>query len=294
MNDIEIYSLFDAVITRGFYMNFDTLFQQQNALPTIPKVVQELIDSFNNDDVSIDEISSKLAADQVLSAKLLRLANSSYYHSSRSVGTVDDAVLMLGFMTVRTLVVSSGLTGSFKAMLGVDLKQFWRYSMHTAVIAKWIAKQVKGNADFAFTVGLMHAIGQLLMHAAMPEQMLQIDKIAAPLDSRRVSVEQTSFGYNFTDVGAELAKRWKFPEDFARVIKSFAEPLEVGEFDVMAGVIHLAVWRSRAEENKYSKEEMEATLPTQVMEKLGLKAATLLEEMPPVSELSEGLEDLVS
>ena len=178
MNFIYLYSLFDAGITRRFYMNFDTLFQQQNALPTIPKVVQELIDSFNNDDVSIDEIARKLAADQVLSAKLLRLANSSYYHSSRSVGTVDDAVLMLGFMTVRTLVVSSGLTGSFKAMPGVDLKQFWRYSMHTAVIAKWIAKQVHGNSDFAFTVGLMHAIGQLLMHAAMPEQMLQIDKIA--------------------------------------------------------------------------------------------------------------------
>ena len=156
-------------------MNFDALFQQQNALPTIPKVVQEVIDSFNDDNVSIDEIARKLAADQVLSAKLLRLANSSYYHSSRSIGTVDDAVLMLGFMTVRTLVISSGLTGGFKAMPGVDLKQFWRYSMHTGVIAKCLAKKIGGNSDFAFTVGLMHAIGQLVMHAAMPEQTLQVD-----------------------------------------------------------------------------------------------------------------------
>ena len=59
-------------------MNLDALFQQQNALPTVPKVVQEVIESFNNDRVSIDEIVKKLAADQVLSAKLLRLANSSY------------------------------------------------------------------------------------------------------------------------------------------------------------------------------------------------------------------------
>lgn len=121
-------------------MKLDALFQQQNALPSIPKVVQEVIDSFNNDSVSIDEIARKLSADQVLSAKLLRLANSSYYHASRTVGSVDDAVLMLGFMTVRTLVVSSGLTGGFKAMPGVDLKQFWRYSLNTAVAAKWIAK----------------------------------------------------------------------------------------------------------------------------------------------------------
>ena len=67
-------------------MNFDALFQQQTALPTIPKVVQEVIDSFNDDNVSIDDIARKLAADQVLSAKILRLANSSYYHSSRSIG----------------------------------------------------------------------------------------------------------------------------------------------------------------------------------------------------------------
>ncbi|MES2071785.1 MAG: HDOD domain-containing protein [Pseudomonadota bacterium] len=275
-------------------MNFDTLFQQQNALPSIPKVVQEVIDSFNNESVSIDEVAKKLIADQVLSAKLLRLANSSYYHASRSVGTIDDAVLMLGFMTVRTLVISTGLTGSFKTMPGVDLKQFWRHSLHTAVIAKWLSKQLHGNSDFAFIVGLMHAIGQLVMHAAMPEKTLQIDKIAGPLDARRVDVEQTSFGYNYADVGAELARRWRFPDNFATVIKACIDPLEQEPFDPMAAIVHLAAWRSRAEENKYSKEELEATFPAEVAAALGLKPELILHEMPPLVELSAGLESLVS
>ncbi|MDO8177139.1 MAG: HDOD domain-containing protein [Undibacterium sp.] len=275
-------------------MNFDTLFQQQNALPSIPKVVQEVIDSFNNDSVSIDEIARKLAADQVLSAKLLRLANSSYYHSERNIGTVDDAVLMLGFMTVRTLVVSSGLTSGFKTMPGVDLKQFWRYSMHTAVIAKWLAKKIKANSDFAFTVGLMHAIGQLVMHAAMPEQTLQIDKIAGPLDSRRLSVEHTSFGYDFSDVGAELAKRWRFPDNFSTVIKAFPQPLESVNFDPMAAVVHIAAWRARAEESNYAKEQLVATFPSDVALKIGVTQELIMNDMPPIAELSAGLEDLVS
>ncbi len=275
-------------------MNFDALFQQQNALPTIPKVVQEVIDSFNNEDVSIDEIAKKLAADQVLSAKLLRLANSSYYHSSRTIGTVDDAVLMLGFMAVRTLVVSSGLTGGFKAMPGVDLKQFWRYSLHTAVIAKWLAKQIRGNSDFAFTVGMMHAIGQLVMHAAMPEQMLQVDKIAGTLDSRRLSVEHSSFGYDFSDVGAELAKRWRFPDNFATVIKAFPEPLEHTPFEPMAAIIHIAAWRSRAQENNYSQEELDATFPAEVAKKLGISSNAILNDMPTLTDLSEGMEDLIA
>jgi HD-like signal output (HDOD) protein len=275
-------------------MNFEALFQQQAALPSIPKVVQEVIESFNNEDVSIEEISKKLSADQVLSAKILRLANSSYYHVSRSVGTVDDAVLMLGFMTVRTLVVSTGLTGSFKSMGGVDLKLFWRYSLHTAIVAKWLAKKQALNSDLAFTVGLMHAIGQLVMHAAMPEQTLQIDKIASPVDARRLDVERTTFGYDFADVGAELAKRWRFPDDFSSVIKGFAAPLETEPFNKIAAIVHIAAWRARAEENQYSREEMESTFPEKVAERLHVKPGLLLDELPSLAELGAGMEELIA
>lgn len=275
-------------------MNFDALFLQQHALPTIPKVVQEVIESFNNDKVSVEDISRKLAADQVLSAKILRLANSSYYHVSRSIGTVDDAVLMLGFMTVRTLVVSTGLTGGFKSVAGFDLKKFWHYSMYTAVIAKWLAKQKKTNSDFAFTVGMMHAIGQLVMHAAMPEKMLEVDKIAGALDARRFDVETNSFGYNFADVGAELASRWKFPTEFAIAIRSFPHPLEQEKMDVMAGIIHIAAWRARAFEHKLDATELEATFPVDVAAKLNLTVKQILVDMPGIDELSEGLEALIN
>ena len=144
-------------------MQLEALFKQPQALPAIPKIVHELIDSFNNQDVSIDEIAKKLAADPVLSARLLRLANSAYYHVSRSVGTVNEALSMLGFVTVRTLVISSGLTGGYKSMPGMDLTKFWRYSMHTAAAAGWLAKKAGVNGDQAFTVALMHGIGQLVM-----------------------------------------------------------------------------------------------------------------------------------
>ena len=86
-------------------MKLDALFQNPTALPTAPKVVEELISSFDKASVSTEEIAKKLSTDPVLSAKLLRLANSAYYHVSRSIGTVEDAVLMLGFVTVRTLVI---------------------------------------------------------------------------------------------------------------------------------------------------------------------------------------------
>lgn len=274
-------------------MKLDALFQTPHALPTAPKVVEELINSFNDPDVSTDEIAKKVATDPVMSAKLLRLANSAYYHVSRSIGTVEDAVMMLGFVTVRTLVISSGLVSGFKAVPGLELKQFWRYSLHSAVAAKWIAKQAKENTDLAFTIGMMHAIGQLVLHSAAPEQAMELDKITSPLDSRRLDAEQNSLGYNFADVGAELAVRWKFPEPFSSAIRAFPDPLSATPVNRMAAVLHLAAWRGRMEESQLSAEEISACYPTKVAEALGLAPNALIDDMPPLSELSAGLEELV-
>jgi HD-like signal output (HDOD) protein len=275
-------------------MKLEALFQHPDALPTAPKLVQELIESFNSENVSSDEIVRKVAIDPVLSAKLLRLANSAYFHVSRSIGTVEDAVSMLGFVTVRTLVISNGLVNGFKAMPGFDLKSFWRYCLHTAVIAKWLSKKVQQNGDQAFTVGLMHAIGQLVMHTAMPEQMLQLDKIAGPLDPRRLDLETTSFGYNFARVGAELASLWHFPASFSTVIKAFPEPLDCELVDDMACLIHLAVWRARAESNGLNEDEINATFPSDVANRIGVSQALMCEDMPPISELVAGMDQLIS
>ncbi len=274
-------------------MKLDALFQNPTALPTAPKVVEELISSFDKASVSTEEIAKKLSTDPVLSAKLLRLANSAYYHVSRSIGTVEDAVLMLGFVTVRTLVISSGLVSGFKTVPGLDLKQFWRYSLHTAVSAKWIAKKTKENTDLAFTIGMMHAIGQLVIHSAMAEQAMALDKVAGPLDSRRLDAEQASFGFTFADVGAELAKRWKFPLTFSETILAFPEPHHNGELNRLAAVVSLAAWRARVEQAGLNDEEIAACYPADLAEELGLDDNALIDDMPSPDELSAGLEELV-
>jgi putative nucleotidyltransferase with HDIG domain len=275
-------------------MQLDSLFQQAQALPTIPKVAQALIQSFNDEDVAVGDITRAIATDQVLSARLLRLANSAYYHVSRTVASVEDAVTMLGFINVRTLVISTGLTGGFKSIPGMDLKRFWRHSLHTSVAARHLAVRLELNSDLAFTVGLMHAIGQLVMHVAMPEQMLQLDKTLNTLDPRRVTLEQQTFGYSYFEVGAELARRWKFPAEFSQAIAAAEKPLDGGIFDPVGALVHIAAWRSRAEENHLNAEEIEAGWPAEVGARLGLPLSALLADLPDWSELSAGMEELIA
>jgi HD-like signal output (HDOD) protein len=269
-------------------MTLEALLQNPNALPTAPKVVDELISSFENPDVAVEEIATKLSLDPVLSAKLLRLANSAYYHVSRRIGNVEDAVRMLGFVTVRTLVISSGLVGGFKTVPGMDLKRFWRYSLHTAVAAKWLAKKVGVNTDLAFTIGMMHGIGQLVMHAGIAAEAQELDKTVGPYDAGRMDAEMAAFGYNYSEVGAELAVRWKFPDIFPETIRDFPAPASR-----MASVLHLASWCAQAEELKLSAQQRDDSLPLAVAVGLGLSADELLEEMPGVVEMSAGLEELI-
>lgn len=286
-------------------MRLAHLFDHAHALPTIPKVVHQLIQSFNHEEVSIDEIASQITADPVISAKLLRLANSAYFHVTHKVSTVDDALRMLGFVMVRNLVVGSGLAGGFKATPSLNLNQFWSYCLGTAVTARWLGRLAGENTDLCFTVGLTHAIGELVMHAAMPEQMLFMDRTCSPIDPRRAEMETQSFGYHYADVGAELARRWHFPDEITEAIRHVPSPLEDESGGKVAAIVHLAAWRARVSEYRLGSEELVASYPGDVGQRLGI-APTWLPElaaehahlkpkavMPPLEELLGGLQDLL-
>lgn len=271
-------------------MTLDELLRNPKALPTAPKVLAELIQSFDDPHVPTAHITTTISADPVLSAKLLRLANSAYYHVSRSVVTIDDAVRMLGFVTVRTLVISSGLVNGFKhPPPGLDLPRFWRYSLNTACAARWIANQSGEDAELAFTIGLMHAIGLVIMHGGMPEEARKLDDVAGPYQPGRIRHETDRLGFSFYEVSAGLAQRWKFPAIFTKTILHIpAAP------DRLAAVIHLAVWRAQLAEAREAPDDATGEVPLAVAALLGLEPGKLLEAMPALTELSAGLEELIS
>lgn len=271
-------------------MSLNALFQNPQTLPNVPKVVHELIASFNQESVTVAEITDKVRADQVLSAKLLRAANCAHYGVPRTIASVEEAVLLLGFNNIRTIVIGSGIAGSAKPAPGLNLNAFWHYSVRTAAAAKWVAKKAGADAEVAFTLGMMHAIGQLVMHAAMPDKMLLLDKAVSAIDPRRIDIESQQFGFNFHEVGAELADRWHFPPDFVSVLRHIPEPPAE---ERMANVVHVAVWAARADALGFTAEERAGTVPAEVLHHLGLTEASVLEEMPPLAELAEGLDSLI-
>ena len=282
-------------------MELKSLIDQPGKLPTIPKVGQQLIASFSSDDVSVTEIAGQLAADPALSAKLLRLANSAYFHVSRTIGTVDAALQMLGFVMVRNLVLGNSVAGAFKNVSGIDLPQFWRYNLYTACTARWLAHRADFNSDLVFTLGLMHGIGQLQMHAVMPQAMVPLDQQIGVLEGGRAQLEKQTFGFYYGEVSAELAKVWNFPPPLIDAMRHISEPLAASERSEAAAWVHMGAWRARAEVLGLSNEQQQASYPADVARYLKLAptwvgalaqqgASDASELMPPLPQLTEGLD----
>ncbi|MCP5325032.1 MAG: HDOD domain-containing protein [Oceanospirillaceae bacterium] len=273
-------------------MNLASLFEQTHTLPNIPKVVQELIATFNDDNVNIDAIAGKISMDPVLTAKVLRLANSAHYGVSRTISTTNDASVLLGFSTLRTLVLASGITGAMKAPQGFDRKGFWRNNFTVAAIAKWMAKYTKLNKETAFTCGMLHSIGEMLLRMLLPTEMKKVDAAVAA-GGRLHEVEYSMLGFHYGDVGAELASRWKFPEEIVTAVKYHCNPAKADPMSPLANLLYLAIYVNDSHHAGLSEEEILNRFPTKVASAIGMNLEKALADLQETNGMESGMDALL-
>ena len=208
-------------------------------LPTISEVAQELIKTLNDEDASVNQVSSIISRDPALTAKLLRLANSASFGLQRSVGSVDEAIAMIGMSKVRTLSLASCMSESFPVLPGLDPKEFWQSSMATAGYAQWMAGRIGADAQQAWLTGMMVRLGELLIGQADPATLIEIEKLPH-VPGVRWEREKNLVGFSEGQVTAELARRWNFPVDIVTGLQQSFDPLAYKPFSRLAAVVHMA------------------------------------------------------
>lgn len=273
-------------------MKLEAVFEQTHRLPTVPKVIQELIENFNKPNVDIADIANRIALDQVIAAKTLRLANSAHFAPARRIGSLNEAVMVLGLSTLRTLVLAAGITGAFVTTPGFDRRQFWRQSLDVAAYARWLARQAGEDAEAAFTCGLIHNIGELLIHVVAPELSIHIDRSVEKGADRRI-LEDNNIGFDYTEVGAELAHRWNFPEAFRLAILHQHTPLRHPESGKLGLILHLAIRLSELLAGKNTLESVANKLPEAELAALGLDRNALAAKLAQAQAEAAQMEDLL-
>jgi HD-like signal output (HDOD) protein len=270
-------------------MELEALLNYPRALPAMSRTVSDLLAEMNKEDPSPKRVASLVAHDPALTTRVLRLSNSAFFRVSRQIGSAEEAVALLGMTHVRSLVMAAALGSSFKNVPGVDMVQFWRYSLRVADISRSLSSLLRQNEGNAFTAGLVHAIGDLIMHIAMPDVIGPIDMGTPPLDLRRAEVERSALGYTYAEVGAGMAEKWQFPTTIVSALKHQTAPFDGEVYDTLGGVLHLASWRARAEEIQLDEAGLVATFPDMIGLTLGLDLDSVLGKDPTEWSFSQAL-----
>ncbi len=274
-------------------MEISSLFDRMAALPTIPKVAQDLIQQFDNPNSSIDSVARNISLDPVIAAKVLRLANSSRFRGSRPSNSVEDAAMRLGFNTLRTLVLASAVTGAFKNDSDFDMKAFWLQSFQVASLCRLLAKFNGVAIETAFTCGMMHNIGELLIQTGLPELASQFNRSGKTGSTDVIAQQTLQLGFGFPEVGAELARRWQLPPLIQEAIAFQARPLQAPKDHLLPGMIARSVLITEAlREHDGINPESRAALNSPLFE--GMDMDALFAALPEILEADKAFAELLN
>jgi HD-like signal output (HDOD) protein len=261
-------------------MKLSALLERRFNLPSIPKVVALLLTELDRTEVDLSKINQLIGTDPALTTLLLQLANSSFFKLAGKISSVSEALALMDLAHVKTMAQAAASATSPKAVPGINLQRFWQYSLNVARVSRALAGLVRQNQQAAFTCGLIHAIGELAMHLAMPEEMALLGKETPALDMRRAKAERRELGYCYGSVSAGFARMWNFPQPMVEALEHQYAPFENNVYEPLAGVIHLAAWRARAKEANMNERAMAGSFPDSVGVALDLDIDAVLQQDP--------------
>lgn len=222
-------------------LDHDELVSRLKRLPALPTVVADLLSSFGNDDADIGLICRQIARDQSLTARLLRVANSSFYGLQCRVATINEAVVVLGFRAVRSMLLTLSVNSAFRSQdcPGFEPRAYTRHCVGVGMAARAIAEASGRNPDLAFAGGVLHDIGMLVLASMFPEPYAKALAYRAEHDCPLVIAERDVLGSDHAIVGGLLADTWNFPASLRSAIAEH-HASSAATAESLADLVHVA------------------------------------------------------
>lgn len=185
-------------------------------LPSLPALLMEALQQLN-DNQNVTILADKIGQDPPLVARILRIANSPFYGMTREIGSLREAIVLLGINRVRDMLFGI----CFSKLLPVrhkdfDYTLFWHHSMAVADCTRQLANYTGINQEIAFTAGLLHDIGRLIIVVLFPDDF---SRILNESNQHLAITERRILGFDHMEIGGKAAKYWNFPVTIQEAIE---------------------------------------------------------------------------
>jgi putative nucleotidyltransferase with HDIG domain len=187
-------------------------------LPTIPVVATKVMQLVEDENSTADDLAKAVSSDPAVAARVLKISNSSFYGAQRQIQTLPHAIMMLGFVTLKSVVVTASVKQVYHPY-GLTEKLLWEHSFGAGLAARLIATEIrKINPDEAFLGGLFHDIGKQIMNFLDKDKFQEVMQISYNEGISFEAAERILFSYTHEEAGAMVIKKWNFPEPLIKAV----------------------------------------------------------------------------
>lgn len=226
---------------------YQRIIQDLGQIPTMPTIAARVMQIVNDPHSSAEDVAKFISRDVALTSKVLRLANSAFYGIPRTISSVNSAIVILGFNTIRSLVLSASVLKVFPAKPGLvafDRKAFWKHSFMVGIASRMVAQIYRRkrlvDMETAFSAGLLHDVGKVILEQYSHEEYLPVLKAAKEKGIPLVVAEKGMLGLTHADVSGMLIDKWQMPNELRGPIVHHHSPGEDKASQEMASIIHYA------------------------------------------------------
>lgn len=259
-----------------------SIIRDTKSLPTLPGIITKLGSLADNDKISSQEMARVVSADQVLSAKVLRLVNSAFYGFPGRVSTVSNALILLGVNVVKSLAITS----SIFEIMEKNVVGLWEHSMGVAVAANTIAKKLHlPEAEETATAALLHDIGKVIIKIKFKDDYEQFSTLIAKGMTMR-EAERELLGTDHAEIGGWLTNSWLLPEKLIEPVSCHHDVEKSLAHQTKTAVVHVADVLIKASGFGFSGDDVVPLLHPVAWKKLNLNEQ-LLETI--IAEVEEKL-----
>ncbi|RRD94096.1 HDOD domain-containing protein [Clostridiales bacterium COT073_COT-073] len=269
-------------------ITMEEILQKVNHIPAFPATMVKLLRMMDDPEVKVGTIKEVIRTDEGLTVKLLRVANSAFYRGRREIKTIEDAVILLGLRTVKSMVFSVTVGPMMsKELGGYDLgkEALWRQSQLSAMTAQLIAKKSGfKEVDLAYTAGLLKDVGKVILDEYVKNNL---DEVMALVEERGMAFSEAEtelFGISHAEVGAQVAERWNLPAEIVEVIRHHHDPAQAEINPKLAMICHLADNLIMMMGINLGADGMAYAFNAEALETLGLTETDVTEIMSEIAE----------